>query len=146
MSTHSDQQLRILIVDDDEDTRDTLSLLLRIWDYEVDSACDGPTALNLAPVFQPDVVFLDIGLPGMDGYEVARRMNKQLDMKNALLVSLSGYGTDEHRRLALEAGCDLHWIKPVEPDEMHRLLRLWKNAMKRTCVRQKAKLELSLME
>jgi len=90
----------------------------------VRTAQDGATALNLARHFQPDVVLLDIAMPGMDGFEVARRMRRELHLDSAWILSLSGYGRDEDRRHALEAGCNCHYLKPVSPDFLHSVLSL----------------------
>src|SRR5262249_39841379 len=99
---------RVLAVDDNVDAADSLARLLGLQGHEVPTAYDGPTAREAAQVFRPEVVFLDIGLPRMDGYEVARRLREQLGMKETLLVALTGYGKDEDRRRANEAGFDAH--------------------------------------
>jgi CheY-like chemotaxis protein len=113
---------RVLVVDDCPDTTATLQLLLRFWGHEARVAHDGPAALALAAAFRPDVVLLDLGLPGMDGYEVARRLRERTDSGRLLVVVLSGYGRDEDRRRSLEAGCDLHWVKPPDSELLRRLL------------------------
>jgi len=111
---------RVLVVDDCPDTRVSLASLLRLWGHDVRGAADGPTALETAVAYRPDVVLLDIGLPGMDGGEVARCLRRRGEP--ALLVSVSGYGDEDHRRCALDAGCDLHWVKPIDLDELRGLL------------------------
>jgi CheY-like chemotaxis protein len=104
----------VLIVDNNRDAADSLALLLRLAGHEVRTAYDGPAALDLARVWPPDVVLLDIGMPGMDGLEVARRLRQDLGLKQALLVALTGYGQDEDRRRSQEAGFNAHLVKPVD--------------------------------
>jgi two-component system CheB/CheR fusion protein len=115
--------LRVLVVDDDQDNADTLVLLLHLWGLSVRVAYDGPTALEVAKAEPPDVVLLDIAMPGMDGCELARRLRRQPEMEKALLVSISGYGQEIDRQRSREAGCDRHLVKPCEADELERLLR-----------------------
>jgi PAS domain S-box-containing protein len=112
----------VLIVDDNQDAADSLALLLRRRGQEVRTAYDGPAALDLARAQPPDVVLLDIGMPGMDGLEVARRLRLDLGLKQALLVALTGYGQDEDRRRSQEAGFDTHLVKPVDLDTLEGLL------------------------
>jgi two-component system CheB/CheR fusion protein len=113
---------RILVVDDNRDSSDSLALLLEIMGHQVQVAYDGPHALEAARTYQPDTVLLDIGLPGMSGHEVARRMRQELDMKGALLVAMTGWGQDEDRQRSQDAGFDHHLVKPVEPDALETLL------------------------
>jgi PAS domain S-box-containing protein len=112
---------RVLIVDDNVDAAEMLALLLQTEGHEVRTAHDGPAALRSAETFNPEVVFLDIGLPRMDGYEVARLLRRQ-ERKPALLVALTGYGRDEDRRRAEEAGFDAHLVKPADPAALQGLL------------------------
>ena len=104
---------RILIVDDDTDAAEALGELLRDCGHEVATAHDGPQALDRARLQRPDVVLLDIGMPEMDGYEVAKRIREELGLDDALLVALTGYGEDRHRRLA-----------QMEADHISEVLRL----------------------
>ena len=113
---------RILIVDDDLDTVEALGELLRDCGHEVATAHDGPQALDHARLHRPDVVVLDINMPEMDGYEVAKRIRGELGLGDALLVALSGYGEDRHHRLAREAGFDQHLTKPVDTSRLEELL------------------------
>jgi two-component system CheB/CheR fusion protein len=113
---------RILVVDDNADSAESLALLLGLWHHEVKTAPDGPTALALAPQFRPDVVILDIGLPKMNGYDVARELRKLPGVGTALLVALSGYGQEEDRKLSHEAGFAHHLMKPVDPDDLAAVL------------------------
>ncbi|HJZ91163.1 MAG TPA: CheR family methyltransferase [Gemmataceae bacterium] len=116
------RRLRILVVDDNVDSADSLALLLGIWEHDVVTANDGPSALEVAQAFRPEVVFLDIGLPRMNGYQVAREMRKSPDLARVLLVAVTGYGQEEDRQKAREAGFDVHLMKPVDPDEILAVL------------------------
>jgi CheY-like chemotaxis protein len=113
--------LRILVVDDLRDAADSLALLLGLMGHEVRAAYDGPTALLVACDFKPDVVLLDICLPGMDGYEVARRLRGQVGL-DCLLVAATGLGQEEDHRRSREAGFDRLLVKPLDPAELKRLL------------------------
>ncbi|WP_437933700.1 hybrid sensor histidine kinase/response regulator [Sorangium sp. So ce341] len=104
---------RILVVEDNPDVAESLVMLLQALGHDVAMARSGPEALEAAPAFLPDVVLLDIGLPGMDGYEVARQLRRRPELERALLVALSGYGQDEDRRRSRAAGFDHHLVKPV---------------------------------
>lgn len=104
---------RILVVDDNEDAAAGLSLLLELDGHVVRAAHDGHAALEAAEEFAPDIVILDIGLPGMDGYEVARRLRERAEGPRATLIALTGYGLEEDRRRSIEAGFDHHVVKPI---------------------------------
>jgi len=106
---------RILVVDDNADAADSLKMLLGIWGHEVEIADNGAMALERARAFAPELVFLDIGLPEMDGYEVARRLRAEAGSANAKLIALSGYGAERDHQRSKEAGFDLHLVKPVDP-------------------------------
>jgi PAS domain S-box-containing protein len=112
----------VLIVDNSQVAAESLALLLRLAGQEVRTAYDGPAALDLARARPPDVVLLDIGMPGMDGLEVARRLRQELRMKQPLLVALTGYGGEDDRRRSQEAGFDAHMVKPVDMRALERLL------------------------
>ena len=114
-------QRRVLVVDDNRDSAETMAELVKIWGYEVRTAHDGLAALDCARIFRPHVVLLDVGLPGMDGYELAQRLRAE-GLAGNLLVSVTGYGQDEDRRRAAEAGFDHHLTKPVDPDMLQRLV------------------------
>ena len=114
--------LRILVVDDSRDAAAMLSLFLRGLGHEVHLAHDGPMALEAAREHRPDVVLLDIGLPHVDGYEVARRLRQEPDTREAFLVAMTGFGQEEDRRRSREAGFDQHLVKPVDPNELQKLL------------------------
>lgn len=113
---------RILVVDDNRDAAESLQMLLQLIGHEVDTAYDGEQALEVFAVVRPDVVFLDIGLPGMDGYEVAGRMRAQSAKRQPLLIALTGWGQEEDERRALDAGFDRHLVKPVEYEQLVELL------------------------
>ncbi len=111
---HEGAGKRILVVDDSADTVNGLTRLLRREGYEVASAEDGAEALDLAPHFQPEIVLLDIGLPGMDGYEVARLLRLDEWCRHSLIVAISGYGQKADIARSQNAGFDRHFVKPVE--------------------------------
>jgi CheY-like chemotaxis protein len=113
---------RILVVDDNQDAAETLAMLLRITGHEVRSVYNGPAALEAARTQPPEVVLCDLGLPHMDGLEVARRLRRDLGLTNALLVALTGYGKEEDRRRSQEAGFNAHLVKPVNLDALNELL------------------------
>ena len=109
------------MVDDNRDAADNLALLCRMSGHVVDVAYEGVTALELVSTFHPDVILLDIGLPGRDGYEVARELRRSYT-RPLHIVAMTGYGRDEDRRRSLDAGFDLHLVKPIEPAELFDLL------------------------
>jgi two-component system CheB/CheR fusion protein len=113
---------RILIVDDNVDAAESLCMLLSLEGHDIRLAHDGLTALRMAETLQPEVVLLDIGLPRMDGYEVARRLRHRPEMEKALLVALTGYGQDDDRRRSHEAGFNVHLVKPVDLDALRLAL------------------------
>jgi CheY-like chemotaxis protein len=113
---------RLLVVDDNEDAAHSLAMLLRLQGHEVRVAHDGPSALEVATSYRPDLVFLDIGMPGMDGYEVARRLRKTPGLEKTVLAALTGWGQQEDRRRTAEAGFNHHLVKPPEPQALERLL------------------------
>jgi two-component system, OmpR family, response regulator len=117
-----DRPLRVLVVDDSPDMRATLRILLGLWGHEVREAGDGHAALGLAATFRPDAVLLNIGLPGLDGYEVARRLRRLPGLGGVLLIAITGYGTDQHVTACRAAGLDHHLLKPFDPVELERLL------------------------
>ncbi len=116
------QSMRVLVVDDSRDAAESLALLLRAAGHEVSTAYAGPAALEAARAFRPEAVLLDIGLPGMDGYEVARRLRRESGLDRALLVAVTGYGQDEDRRRAHEAGFDHHLVKPADLETLQGIL------------------------
>jgi two-component system, chemotaxis family, CheB/CheR fusion protein len=113
---------RVLAVDDNVDAVESLAMLLGLQGHEVRTAYDGPAALAAADAFQPDVILLDIGLPKLDGYEVARRLRQQPAFEKVLLVAVTGYGQAEDRLRANQAGFDVHLVKPADPVVLKKLL------------------------
>lgn len=109
---------RILIVDDNADAREGLQLLLAFAGHEIETSQDAPGALDKLRTFQPEIALIDIGLPGVDGYALARMARQMPEAKATCLVALTGYGRPEDRQRALAAGFDAHMIKPVDPDRL----------------------------
>ena len=114
----------ILVVDDDPHIRDVVRFAFEKTGMTISTAQDGKEALRQFDQNIHELVVLDIGMPEMDGYEVARRIRGELGMADPLLVALSGYGEDRHRRLAREAGFDQHITKPVDASKLEELLKL----------------------
>jgi signal transduction histidine kinase/ActR/RegA family two-component response regulator len=115
-------QRRVLIVDDNADAARTFAEIASLWKHDVRVAHDGAAALEMANAYHPDVVLLDIGLPGMSGYQVARQLRLQPEFAHTLLVAVTGYGQEEDRRRSREAGFNHHLVKPVAPDALYELL------------------------
>jgi two-component system CheB/CheR fusion protein len=113
---------RVLIVDDNRDSAESMSMLAQSWGHEATVANDGPAALIAAIGFQPDIAVVDIGLPGMDGYEVARRLRKVAPDRKLYLLAMTGYGRATDRQLALDAGFDEHLVKPADLQQLERML------------------------
>lgn len=120
--------LRIQVVDDNVDAATTLGMLLRLGGHTVQIAHEGRAGLAMIEETDPDVVLLDIGLPGLDGYEVARQIRASSTAQNVLLIAISGYGQDEDRRKAREAGFDHHLVKPIDFTSLSQLLPLGPHA------------------
>ncbi len=112
---------RILLVEDNADAREALRALLELDGYEVHAAADGTEGLDLARTKTPQVALVDIGLPGFDGYEVARRM-KLLSAPPRVMIALTGYSEPDDRQRTKEAGFDAHLVKPVDPEALGRVL------------------------
>jgi PAS domain S-box-containing protein len=113
---------RVLIVDDNEDGAESLAMLLQLGGHETHKAYDGIEAIDAAERFRPDAVLLDIGLPGLNGYEVCRRIREEPWGKGMVLVALTGWGQEEDRHRSKEAGFDAHMVKPVDHDVLMKLL------------------------
>ena len=122
MTEPSPTHRRVLVVDDNVDAAESMSALLEIWGHEAHACHDGPTALKAVARLRPDTVLLDIGLPGMDGYEVARRLRADADSPVRLLAALTGYGQEQDRERSAAAGFDIHLTKPVDPARLRALL------------------------
>ncbi len=114
--------LRVLVVDDNVDTAESLEMLLRESGHDVRTAHDGPAALEAARDYRPNVVLLDIGLPELDGYEVAKRMRQQPVLQNVVLVAMTGYGQESDRQRSREAGFDHHLVKPADFEQLQEIL------------------------
>ena len=119
---HLPRNCRILVVDDNRDSAQSLAVLLRAMGYDTRTSYDGLEAIQAAATFQPDVVLLDIWLPKMDGYEVARQIRRRKWGRDMLLTALTGWGQDEDKRRAMGAGFDHHLTKPVDLPALMRLL------------------------
>ena len=120
------RSLRILVVDDNVDAADGLKMLLELSQEQVRVAYDGESALKIARDFRPQVVLLDVGMPRMDGYEIARRLKAAPETRETVLVAVTGWGQPEDRKRSREAGFDHHLVKPVEPSTLERLLDSFK--------------------
>jgi CheY-like chemotaxis protein len=121
--------LHILIVEDNPDSAFSTALLLRLYGHEVRMVHDGQTAVRVIGEDTPDVVLLDIGLPGLDGWEVARQIRRSPQHKKPFLIAVTGYGQDDDRRRSAEAGIDLHLVKPVDPLELQEILRKYQSIL-----------------
>lgn len=113
---------RVLVVEDNLDTVHTLARVLQEMGHVVDYAINGYAAMELARRFKPDFILLDLGLPGMDGFELCRRLKREEGMANARFVAITGYAQDEYRERSKAAGFDLHLTKPLDPRVLERLL------------------------
>jgi CheY-like chemotaxis protein len=113
---------RILVVDDNVDSATTLATLLKFLGGEVQVAYDGPAALAAIEKYRPDVVLLDIGMPGMDGYEVAKRIRERREFENVMLIALTGWGQADDRRRTRDAGFNHHLVKPADISALQALL------------------------
>jgi CheY-like chemotaxis protein/anti-sigma regulatory factor (Ser/Thr protein kinase) len=114
---------RMLVVDDNHDAASSLALLLQLMGHDVRVAHDGEEALRLAQQFRPQTMLLDLGMPGMDGYEACRRIRSADWGKGVRLIAITGWGKEEDRRKSAQAGFDLHLVKPVDPETLAQLLR-----------------------
>jgi len=113
---------RVLIVDDNVDACETLAMMLELLGQETRQAHEGTGALKAALEYKPELIFMDIGLPGLTGHEIVERMRGELGMKDTYIVALSGYGTEEDRRKSLVAGFDNHFVKPLDPSSLPSVL------------------------
>jgi len=113
---------RVLIVEDNADAAESLMMLLELLGHRVRMLPDGVAALEAARANPPDVMLVDIGLPGLDGYEVARRVRRDPAIRHVVLVALTGYGREEDKQRAMAAGFDYHIVKPVNIDALEDLV------------------------
>jgi CheY-like chemotaxis protein len=112
---------RVVVIEDNEDIRETLEALLRIWGHEAWLAGDGPAGVRQVLAVRPDVALIDVGLPGMNGYEVARAIRRELGGE-VRLVAVTGYGQPGDIAQALDAGFDRHLLKPIAPEVLEKML------------------------
>jgi signal transduction histidine kinase len=122
-ATPEDAGRRILVVDDNRDAADTLALTLRMFNHDVRVVYDPLQALELAEGFRPDLVFMDVGMPGMNGYDLVRRMRTRAWSEQTLIVALTGWGQEEDRRRSRDAGFDHHLVKPAEFADIEAMCR-----------------------
>lgn len=113
---------RIVVADDNVDSAQSLSLMLQTLGHETRTSTNGVQALGIAHEFRPDVMILDIGMPGLDGHDLARRIRSEPWGKDILLVAASGWGQTEDKQLSREAGFDLHLVKPIDLQTLEALL------------------------
>ncbi len=121
-TTESSSRRRILVVDDNRDAAVSLAMMLKLMGNEAKTAHDGLEALDVAAVYRPDMILLDIGMPKLNGYDAARHIREQSWGKSVVLVALTGWGQEEDRRKSKEAGFDSHMVKPIEPAALEKLL------------------------
>jgi CheY-like chemotaxis protein len=127
MDSPSPDALRVLIVDDNRDMTDSLAFLLRAWGHKPCSAYDGKEGLRLALEFQPEVMLLDIALPGTSGLDIARTVRARPEFKDTLLVAITGLARPEEQESCRQAGIDRHLAKPFDLGELERMLQLKKD-------------------
>jgi CheY-like chemotaxis protein len=118
----ANRRLSVLVVEDNADVRHMLKTLLELEGHEVEATVDGLQGLEMIELYQPDVALVDIGLPGIDGYELARQVRGNPENENVYLVALTGYGERKDRRRALQSGFDAHLAKPVDLEDLLHLL------------------------
>ena len=121
-ATSASVEQRVLVVDDNRDAADSLGALLQLLGAEVRVVYDGHAALAVLHDFRPGVIFLDLGMPGLDGFEVARRIRQRTDLRDVALVAVTGWGQEQDRRRTHAAGFDQHLVKPIDPKNMHAVL------------------------
>jgi CheY-like chemotaxis protein len=116
------KSVRVLIVDDNVHAAESLAIVIKLWNHDARVAFAGPEAISLSEVYRPDVILLDIGLPGMDGYAVARALRARSDYARVLLVAMTGFGREEDFRRSREAGFDRHLVKPIDFEVLEAIL------------------------
>jgi len=122
MDTNEQAKPNILLIEDNDDGREMMAMMLSCYGYEVQSAADGLQGIEAALSYRPDVALVDIGLPGIDGYEVARRLRANSDTSAIRLIALTGYGLAEDQRRVLEAGFNMHLVKPVDIESLMKAI------------------------
>jgi CheY-like chemotaxis protein len=131
-SAHKDS-LRVLVADSCRDTADSLSLLVRMWGHDVRTTYDGAAALETALVYLPDVLLSEIAMSPMNGCNLARKLRDQLRFESTLLIAVTGWADEGHRRLGTQAGFDLYLIKPVRASVIEAILLLEWNRLSIPC-------------
>ncbi|MGI8979409.1 MAG: response regulator [Pirellulaceae bacterium] len=114
---------KVLVVDDNRDAAQTMAILLRYLGHDASVAFNGPDALQLASELKPDFVLLDIGMPGMNGYDVAQRLREQPETKDVFIIAVTGFGMPEDRDRSQAAGINLHLLKPINNEQLFEILR-----------------------
>ncbi|HEV2972945.1 MAG TPA: response regulator [Pirellulales bacterium] len=122
-SSPRDTALRVAVVEDNSAARELMKMLLELDGSFVTAAADGVAGVEMILRERPDVAFIDIGLPDLDGHQVARHIREELPKGDIYLVALTGYGDEDDRRASLEAGFNEHLVKPLKADDLHGLLR-----------------------
>jgi CheY-like chemotaxis protein len=120
LTTMSGPGKRVLLVDDNEDARELLGGLLEMQGYQIEVSGDAPEALEIAARWQPQIIVLDLGLPGIDGWELARQLRQLDGLAQVRIIALTGYGSERDRDRSREAGIDTHLLKPVEISQLVR--------------------------
>jgi CheY-like chemotaxis protein len=115
---------RVLVVDDNVDAANMIAIMLQLFGHLTETVYSAQSALEMAVEYRPDFVVLDIGLPGMDGYEVARRLRQIPELKDIRLIAATGYGQDADRQRSEEAGFDYHLVKPIDPEKLQTVLEM----------------------
>ena len=116
------QAHRILVVDDDRDSAEAMTILLKIYGHEVATAYDGIEAIEIARMFRPDIALLDLSMPKLSGYDVARRIREEAGKPGLILVALTGWGGEEDKRRSIEAGFNVHMVKPIDFTALEKLV------------------------
>jgi CheY-like chemotaxis protein len=122
-------RLPILVVEDLHDTADSLAMLLELWGYQPTVVYEGKKAIEAASTLCPDIILLDIDLPDVNGYNVARQLRQVPELANTLLLAITGYRQESDVQCCKEAGIDLHFLKPVDPEEIKEALISWKQSL-----------------
>ena len=123
---------RVLVVDDNVDAAEMLAALLNLYGHQVCTAHDGPDALRMAREHLPDVILLDIGLPGLNGYQVASQLRTEPEFAETLLIAVTGFGQAQDQERSRQAGFDIHLVKPVQPQVIRDVLQNGANRLART--------------
>ena len=122
MQVQQKSSRRVLVIDDDLDGMHTLAMLLRHMGHHVEFAINGDAGLQAARRMQPEVVLLDLNMPGTDGFEVARRLSADRTLRAPRIIAITGHSGDDYRSRSLAAGCEQHLVKPVDSETLLRLL------------------------